>query len=58
MTDRSPHSITSAWVCPKIKMPYKHEVMQQDELRKYMLENITEEDFKRYQEEEKKSDPQ
>lgn len=32
--------------------------MQQDELRKYMLENITEEDFKRYQEEEKKSDPQ
>lgn len=37
---------------------YRLQLPSEDELRKYMLENITEEDFKRYQEEEKKSDPQ
>lgn len=30
---------------------YKHEIMQEDDIRKYMLENITEEDFRRYKEE-------
>ena len=37
---------------------YRLQLPSEDELRKYMLENITEEDSKRYQEEEKKSDPQ
>ena len=30
---------------------YKHEVMQEDDIRKYMLENITQEDFLKMREE-------